>query len=110
MEHTRGIQVTEFAFFLSQFNPLRVVKESLRGAPEMLEAVVKAPLLITEGLRLLETTTQRSPDNPLTGLRGTLMAGASLVAAAVVISTGGPWPLWLLLFTLAAFLGLRRGG
>jgi ubiquinone biosynthesis protein len=96
--------------FLSQFNPLRIVKESLRGAPEMLEAMVKAPLLVTEGLRFLEKTTRRPPENPLTGLRGTLLAGASIVAGAVVVSTGGPWPLWVIFFLLAAVLALRRGG
>ncbi|MHC4429954.1 MAG: hypothetical protein ACYS0D_15345, partial [Planctomycetota bacterium] len=86
-----------------------VVKESLRGAPEALDAVIKAPLLVTEGLRFLEKSTRRPPENPLSGLRGTLLAGASLVAGAVVVSTGGPWPLWVLFFLLALILAVRRG-
>jgi len=95
--------------FLNQFNPLRLVRESLRGAPEVVEAMVKTPLLVTEGLRFLEKTTRRPPENPLSGLRGTLLAGACLVAGAVVVSTGGPWPLWTLFFLLALVLALRRG-
>ena len=77
--------------------------------PEVIEAMVKTPLLVTEGLRLLEKTTRRSPENPLAGLRGTLIAGACLVAGAIVVSTGGPWPLWTGFFLLALILALRRG-
>jgi len=40
--------------FMGQFNPLRIAKEGLRGAPEIVDAFAKAPLLITEGLRFLE--------------------------------------------------------
>jgi ubiquinone biosynthesis protein len=95
--------------FLNQFNPLRILKESMRGAPEVVEAIVKTPLLVTEGLRFLEKTTRRPPENPLSGLRGTLLAGSCLVAGAVVVATGGPWPVWTLFFLLALVLALRRG-
>ena len=33
----------------SQFSPLRLAKEGLRGAPELVDALVKAPMLVTEG-------------------------------------------------------------
>jgi len=96
--------------FIRQLNPWRVVKQSMRGAPELVDALVKAPLLVGEALRFLESTTRRPPDRPLAGLRGTLMAGACLVAGAVVVSTGGPWTFWAPLFGLALVLALRRGG
>ncbi|MGH9379172.1 MAG: ABC1 kinase family protein, partial [Thermoanaerobaculia bacterium] len=60
--------------FLSQFSPLRVAREGLRGAPELVDALVKAPMLVTEGLRVLEATTRRPPQNPFTGIRGTIFA------------------------------------
>jgi ubiquinone biosynthesis protein len=95
--------------FIGQFNPLRIAKETLRGAPEMVDAFVKAPLLITEGLRFLEKTTRQPPENPLAGLRGTILAGCCLVAGAILVAFGGPWPLWSFLFLLSLYLALHKG-
>ncbi len=99
--HVNGI-------FLSQFNPLRIARESLRGAPEVVDALVKAPLLVTEGLRFLEKTTRQPPENPFAGMRGTMFAGFCLVAAAILAALGGPWPLWVALFALAFLIAVRR--
>lgn len=95
--------------FIKQFNPLRLMKESLRGAPEIVDAMVKAPLLVTEGLRFLEKSTRKPPDNPLAGLRGTLFAGACMVAAAILVAAKGPWPVYSALFGVSLILALRRG-
>jgi len=95
--------------FIGQFSPLRLARESLRGAPEMVDALVKAPLLVTEGLRFLEQTTRQPPENPLSGMRGTLFAGFCLVAGAILLAFGGPWPLWVAMFLLAAILIVRKG-
>ena len=94
--------------FFGQFNPLRLAKESLRGAPEVVDALVKAPLLITEGLKFLEQST-RPRENPLAGLRGTLMAGACLIGATILVAFGQPWWLAALLFVIAVALFLRKG-
>jgi ubiquinone biosynthesis protein len=92
------------SIFIHQFNPLRLAKETLRGAPEMVDALVKAPLLVTEGLRFLEASTRQPRENPLGGLRGALFAGFCMVAAAILIAFGGPWwvavPLLILGFIL----------
>ncbi len=111
-----GLDVAEISrrhitkIFVRQFNPLRVAKETLRGAPEMVDAFVKAPLLVTEGLRFLEKTTRQPPENPLAGLRGTILAGCCLVAGSILVAFGGPWPLWSFLFLVSLVLALRRGG
>lgn len=96
--------------FLLQFSPLRVLQEELRGAPDLVDALVKVPLLVTEGVRVLEKSTRRAPENPFAGMRGTLIAGFCLVAGAILMAFGGPWPLWAGLFVLAPLLALRRGG
>jgi len=96
--------------FIQQFSPVRLFQEGVRGAPDVVEAMVKLPLLMTEGLRVLEKTARRRPDNPLAGIRGTVLAGFCLVAGAIVLTTRGPWPAWAGLFVVAAVLGLRRGG
>ncbi len=84
------------------------MRESLRGAPDVVDALVRSPLLITEGLRFLEQTTRRPQENPFAGLNQTLMAGFALVAGAIVASFKGPWPVWASLFVLAVILALRR--
>ena len=95
--------------FLLQFSPWRVLQEELRGAPDLMDALVKVPLLVTEGVRVLEKSTKRAPENPFAGVRGTLIAGFCLVAGAILMAFGGPWPLWVGLFALAPLLALRRG-
>ncbi|MGH9379824.1 MAG: hypothetical protein ACRD2Z_04325 [Thermoanaerobaculia bacterium] len=104
----RFVRRLRVLLFLSQFSPLRVVREGLRGASELVDALVKAPMLVTEGLRVLESTTRRPPQNPLTGIRGTIFAGFLMVAGAVVLGFGGPWPLGAALFALALILAFRR--
>jgi ubiquinone biosynthesis protein len=95
--------------FLAQFNPIRIVRETIRNAPEVVDALVKAPLLVTEGLRFLEKSTQQQPENPLAGVRGTLLAGFCVVGAAISVVFRGPWELAAGLFVAAGFLALRRG-
>jgi ubiquinone biosynthesis protein len=95
--------------FLEQFNPLSLLRQGLRAAPELFEAVSKAPMLITEGLRLLEQTARRSPENPFAGLRGTIFGGFCLLAGAVLAGARGPWPVWVGLFLLGGAVALHRG-
>ncbi|HEX4954200.1 MAG TPA: AarF/UbiB family protein [Thermoanaerobaculia bacterium] len=94
--------------FLHQFSPVRIVKETLAGAPEIVDALVKAPMLITEGLRVLEQATKRPPENPFTGIRGTIFAGFCLLSAAMLAGN----QLWIPAAVMAVFgllLALRPG-
>jgi ubiquinone biosynthesis protein len=94
--------------FLEQFSPMRFVHEGLRGAPELIDAVVKLPSLVTEGVRVLERSTRPPEENPLKGVRATLLAGFCLVAGAIIMAFGGAWPLWAALFMGALLLAFRR--
>lgn len=97
--------------FVQQFSPVRLAQEGLRGAPDLVDALVKMPLLITEGLRVIEKTAKRSNENPLAGLRGTLIAGFSLVAGAIIMGFVGPqaWMLYVPFFVIALILAVRKG-
>ncbi|HET7449913.1 MAG TPA: AarF/UbiB family protein [Gaiellaceae bacterium] len=96
--------------FIEQFNPLRLAREELRSAPDLADAIVKLPLLITEGVHVLERSTRAPATSPLVGVRGTLLGGFSLVAGALLLAMHGPWPVWAILFALAAVLvGRGRG-
>jgi ubiquinone biosynthesis protein len=95
--------------FARQFSPLRIAREGLRGAPELVDALVKAPMLVTEGLRVLEQHTRQPQENPFSGIRGTVFAGFLFVAGAIVAGFEGPVWLWLLLFGAGILLALRKG-
>lgn len=95
--------------FIQQFNPLALIKESLRGAPEVVDALVKAPLLITKGLRYLEQQTDQPTTSPFGELRATLLAGACVIAGAMVLVFDKPsWPVYSSLFALALYLALKK--
>jgi hypothetical protein len=94
--------------FLALFSPLRLAKESFRNTPELLDALTKAPLLITEGLRLIESASQRPAENPLGGLHTTLLAGACMIAAAILVSFAKPWYFWAPLIAASVLLALSR--
>jgi ubiquinone biosynthesis protein len=96
--------------FLAQFSPLRLAREGFRSTPELMEALTKAPMLVTEGLRLIESAAHKPVENPLAGLHTTLLAGSCMIAAAILIAFGKPWFTWapLLLASLVLTFWRRR--
>lgn len=94
--------------FRNQFNPVSLIKEGLRNAPELVDLIVKSPTLAAEGMRFLEQRIRQPSENPLAGLRTALLAGAALVSGTIAVTVGGPWYLWGPLFIVAAALALKR--
>jgi len=94
---------------LQRFGPLRIAEESLTALPEIVDALAKAPRLITEGLRMLEETTKRPASNPFAGMRATLFGGFCLVSGAILAAFDGPWFLTAALLAVGILLPLRRG-
>jgi ubiquinone biosynthesis protein len=95
------------AILLHEFNPINLVRDSALVLPEMVDVLRKSPLLLTEGMKVLETNLKKPPSGPLSGVRGTLMAGFCLLAGAWVLSSQGPWYVWAGLFIIAIILALR---
>lgn len=93
---------------IQQWNPAHLVMEGLRGAPEVIEAIVKAPMLLGQGIRFLEKATKSQSENPFAGVRGTIFGGFCLVAGAILAASGGPWPLWALLFVTGLLAALNK--
>lgn len=93
--------------FLEQFNPVRIIREELKAAPDLVDALAKMPLLITEGVRVLERSSQATVPSPLAGVRGALLSGFCIVAGALVLALGGAWPVWTLLFIVALAIAMR---
>ncbi len=94
---------------LHRFTPWRLARESLRGAPELVDAMVKAPTLVSEGLRLLEHSAKRRSENPFAGVRGTIFGGFCLVAGATLAGSGNILP-GCLLMLIGLIAGLNKHG
>jgi ubiquinone biosynthesis protein len=94
---------------IAQVSPLKLAREGLHGAPELIDTLAKLPMLVSASLRALEQATSRPPENPFAGMRGTLFAGFCLVAGAILAAFKGPPLLWGSLFALGLLLALRRG-
>ncbi len=92
---------------LQEFNPLSMIRDSALILPEMVDVLRKSPLLLTEGMRVLEANLKRPRSGPLNGARGTLLAGFCLVAGALLLAFNGPWFVWTALFILAVLLAIR---
>ena len=94
---------------LGQLSPLRLATDSLRGTPEIVDALVKTPQLISEGLRLLEISSKQRGQNPFRGLRGTLFGGFCIVAGSIALAAATPWPVWGALFFVGLLAALNPG-
>lgn len=93
--------------FLSQLSPLRLLLDGLRYAPDIVDALAKAPRLVTEGVRLVERNLREPAPDPFGPMRFALLAGASLIGGVLALVLDGPRPLWIALFVLAFLLALR---
>jgi ubiquinone biosynthesis protein len=90
-----------------EFNPVSLVRDSALVVPEMVDVLRKSPLILSEGIKVLEANLKKPPTGPLTGVRGTLLAGFCLLAGAVILAANGPWYAWAGMFLLALILALR---
>jgi ubiquinone biosynthesis protein len=108
-EASRG-QVTRL--MLHEFNPVNLLKESALVVPEMVEILNRSPLIISDGLKVLENSlNQQKRERRLTGQSATTLAGFALLSGTLLVALGGPWPAWVALFGLSGLmilLSLRR--
>jgi len=92
---------------MQEFNPWYILRDSALVLPEMVDVLRKSPLLLTEGMKVLEANLKKPPSGPLNGVRGTLLAGFCLLAGALILAFNGPWFAWGPLFFFAVILALR---
>jgi ubiquinone biosynthesis protein len=93
--------------FQHQFNPKLLVKEILRGAPELVDMAVRLPQLLSAGFKFAEENlNNRAPQNPLAGIRSSIIAAACIVGGVIGVIQGAAEWLWLTLFSLALLLTL----
>lgn len=94
---------------LQQLSPLKLMRETIEGGPQMVDALLKTPALVHEGIRLLEEARGRPPSDPGGALRSTVFGGFCLVAGAVLATQALWWPA-AGLGLLGLVLAFRRTG
>ena len=93
--------------FRRHFDPDALLRKLMGNAPEMLDLVVQSPQLLASGFRFLEESlNDRSPQNPLAGLRSSIIAGSCIVGGVLTLIQGGPIVLWIGLFALGFLLSV----
>jgi ubiquinone biosynthesis protein len=92
---------------MQEFNPVSMVRDSALIIPEMMDVLRKSPLILSEGIKNLESNQNKPPTGALDGIRGTLLAGFCLLAGTIILALQGPWYVWAILYILALFLAFR---
>jgi len=92
---------------LQQLNPFGIAKGSLLVIPELVDTLTRSPLIVNEGLRVLENNLKREPPRRLAGFQGTIFAGFCLLAGVYLLVSGFSWPVWGALILFSFILAIR---
>ncbi|MFQ5570993.1 MAG: ABC1 kinase family protein, partial [Rhodothermales bacterium] len=93
--------------FRKHFDPQSLMQKLMNNAPEMIDLAVQSPQLLASGFKFLEESlNDRSPQNPLAGLRSSIIAGSCIVGGVLALIQGGPPVLWITLFALGFLLSV----
>ncbi|HEX8243412.1 MAG TPA: AarF/UbiB family protein [Longimicrobium sp.] len=93
--------------FQQQFDPRLLLRQVLRGSPELVDAAVRLPQLISAGFKFAdEHLNNRSPANPLQGIKGAILAAACIVGGVLAAIQHASPLLWGGMFILAVVLSV----
>jgi ubiquinone biosynthesis protein len=93
--------------FQRQFNPRLLLRQVLRGSPEMVDLAVRLPQFTSSAFNAAEEAiANRAAGNPLAGLRSSILAAACIVGGVIGVVQHAPPALWGGMFLLAALLAL----
>ena len=84
-----------------------MLRDSVLLVPELLDLINRSPLALNESLQTLESQLKQSRPDPLKGMRTSILAGFCLVAGAILVSFGSPWPFWVILFLFAFVFAIK---
>jgi ubiquinone biosynthesis protein len=91
--------------FQQQFDPRQLVRQLLRGSPELVDAAIRMPQLLSAGFRFAdEHLNNRQPSNPLQGIKGSILAAACIVGGVLAVIQHATPLLWGGMFLLAIIL------
>lgn len=93
--------------FQKRFDPRALGRELLANAPEMVDMAVQLPKLMAAGYGYLEESlSDRTPEDPLAGVRNSILAGSCILGGVLAVVGDGAWFLWLPLFVIGFLLAV----
>jgi ubiquinone biosynthesis protein len=91
--------------FQQQFDPRLLLRQVLRGSPELVDMAVRLPQLLSAGFRFADQhLNNRAPANPLQGIKGSILAAACIVGGVLAAIQHASPLLWGGMFLLALLL------
>jgi len=96
-----------FRIYKRHFSPENLVNQFMQGMPELIDVAVHLPELLADSSRFWDRTVNTTPaENPLAGLRSSLIAGACIVGGVIALVQGGSPVVWIILFALGLILAV----
>ena len=92
------------SILLDQLNPIDILRDFILVLPEMIDIISISPLILSEGLKSIETNLKKPPTRDINVIRNSLLAGFCLLTGAILLSFGQPWPIWTFYLLLPSFL------
>ena len=93
--------------FQRTFDPRALGRELLRSAPEMVDLVVQLPALLSSGMRVARETLDAPRRDALSGLKGSILAGACIIGGVLAVGMHAPVAVWVALFVVALAIVLK---
>jgi ubiquinone biosynthesis protein len=91
--------------FQQQFDPRLLLRQVLRGSPELVDMAVRLPQLLSAGFKFADLhLNNRAPANPLQGIKGSILAAACIVGGVLAAIQHASPLLWGGMFVLALLL------
>ena len=93
--------------FRDRFDPRSLGREIMSNAPEFVDVMLQLPQLMSQGASYFEEQiNSRSPQDPLSGLRSSILAGSCILGGVLGVVQGGPMWIWIPLFVVGFILAL----
>jgi hypothetical protein len=73
----------------------------------MIDIISNSPLILSEGLKTIESNLKKAPSRDTQIIRNSILAGFCLLTGALLLSFGAPWPAWTIIFIFAIIFALR---
>ncbi|HET7462608.1 MAG TPA: AarF/UbiB family protein, partial [Longimicrobium sp.] len=92
--------------FQQQFDPRLLTRQLLRGSPELVDLAIRLPQLLSAGFKFADEHLNSPPQNPLSGIKGSILAAACIVGGVLAAIQHASPLLWGALFVLAVVLSV----
>jgi ubiquinone biosynthesis protein len=87
------------AIYTEHYSPKKLFSQLMRGVPELVDIMIRLPEFVAASTRYLQQVfNSPGPENPLSGLRSALMAGACIIGGVIAFVYGAHPVLWIGLF------------